>query len=338
MEPNTPAPPRHPVFGWIVLGILLILAAGVWTYATPAYVRYFAGERTIFRDNSSSFSRRGAVPGRKPDELAVTFFDVKYGDAIFVQAPHNKISLIDGGEGQYPESSEAPVYDWAYQLYLPFLNEIGRFTFLNIISTTPYSHHMGVLADLLANEKVKVENVYWTGYEAEFSAHRRFRVYARKNANFQVLRNGDSINFGPGVKAKVLYANDRAKMRSRVSRVIYLKYGSRSFLFMSDLPREDEETLVLNWGKSLRTDVLKVGMHGSDGSTGYELLRYSKPDQAVISVSKNNPLGGPNKRVIKNLKKVGATVHKTLDHGHVTFYTDGESLRTRRKSFSFTGT
>lgn len=332
-------PGQHPQFGWIVVGLLLTLASVVWIYATPRYVEYVLSEQRIGPAQTRNVPGDGTIPGREPGELAVVFFDVRYGDGILVQAPENVTSLIDGGEGQYPEEEQAPVYDWAYQLYVPFLNTIGLHEFKNFVSTVPYSHHMGAQTDLLANRKLSVENAYWTGYRAQFSAHRRYRVHADQKANSRVLGEGDSINFGPGVESQVVYARDAAKLKPRASRVLVLQYGERRFLFTSDLPREDEETMVLRWGSSLEADVLKVGTHGGDDSTGKELVEYVQPEHAVISVAEkgSNPLGAPKKSVLKNLKSVGATVHKTFRHGHVAFYTDGESLRVRRDAFPWVG-
>lgn len=333
-EHSPKIPRRHPRTGWLILLILLALATGVWMYATPGYVKYFLAEQSI-SEKQTEIVADGTVPGRKQDELAIVFFDVKFGEGILVQSPDNVTSLIDGGEGQFPESDEAPVYDWAYRLYLPLLNKIGKHDFKNFISTTPASHHMGVQPDLMANKKVTVENVYWTGYEAQFSAHRRFRLHAKNKANVQILETGDKIEFGPGTESKVLHANQDAKVRSRTSRVIYLKYGRKRFLFMSDLPREEEENLVLRWGKSLNSDVIKLGNHGSDDSTSSELLKYVKPEHAVISVSDKNPLGAPSEAVISNLKREEVSVHKTSEKGHVAMYTDGESIRIEHRVFPF---
>jgi len=316
----------------LVIAGLVCLAAVVWMYATPVYLEYFLAGQTIDEGDPG-----GTVPGRNPGELAVVFFDVEYGDGILVQTPDNETTLIDGGEGQFPEAEEAPVRDWAYQLYLPFLNRIGLEQFKNFISTSPYGHHMGVQTDLLANQKISVENVYWTGYEANFSAHRRFRIHAEEESSFRVLETGNTVDFGPGAKSQVLHGERNAKLKSLASRVLYLQYGNRSFLFPSDLPREGEKKVVLNWGQDLETDVLKVGTHGSDDSSDEQFVQFADPQHAVISVPPRdrNPLGAPHESVLTNLENVGTEVHKTFEDGHVVFYTDGESLRVRTEAFSF---
>lgn len=329
---DAPFPGQHSSFGWLVIAGLVLLSAVVWMYATPAYIEYFLSGQIIAQDQFE-----GTVPGRQSGEMAVVFFDVEFGDGILVQTPDNETTLIDGGEGQFPEAEEAPVYDWAYQLYLPFLNRIGLEQFRNFISTVPYGHHMGVQTDLLANQKISVENVYWTGYEAKFSAHRRFRIHAEKKSDFRILETGDTIDFGPGAKSRVLHGETDAKLKSHASRVLYLKYGNRSFLFSSDLPREGEEEMVLNWGRDLEADVLKVGTHGSDDSSEEQYVQFADPQHAVISVPsrERNPLGAPHESVLENLENTEAEIHKTFEDGHIAFYTDGESLRVRTDSFSF---
>lgn len=326
----------HPRSGWFLLAFLLLLTCFVWLSATPTYVRYFLADTPTGPVSGYEVPGDGTVPGRRVGEMALVFFDVEYGDGILVQGPRGTTSLIDGGEGKYPESPEAYARDFGYRLYLPFFREVGTMTLRNFISTVPFSHHMGAQPDLLALKDLRVRNIYWTGYPARFGAHRRFRVHARREGNFDVLEKGESVHFGEGIESRVVYARNDVKIKQRTSRVILLKYGSKKFLLMSDLPRRDEAEMVLEWGDSLNSDLIKLGSHGADDSNSRELLRFVKPDYAVISVSPKNPLGAPQKSVLGTLRQENVgTVYRTSQDGHIAVYTDGESIRINTRAFPF---
>src|SRR3989344_6608219 len=81
--------------------------------------------------------------------LEVTFFDVRQGDAIFIETPQGHQILIDGG----PTSAvleklgkEMPFWDRTIDL---------------IILTHPEQDHMAGLIEVL--EGYKIENIFWTG-------------------------------------------------------------------------------------------------------------------------------------------------------------------------------
>jgi len=66
----------------------------------------------------------------------------------------------------------------------------------------------------------------------------------------------------------------------------------------------------------LRADVLKVGHHGSDSSSGELFLSAVSPRKAVISVGKNR-FGHPSFRVLKKLQRSGAEVWRTDEAGNI---------------------
>jgi competence protein ComEC len=59
--------------------------------------------------------------------------------------------------------------------------------------------------------------------------------------------------------------------------------------------------------KDLKTDILKIGHHGSKYSTSEDFLRVAGPEVAVISVGANY-FGHPSERVIE----IGESTIKTL--------------------------
>lgn len=66
-------------------------------------------------------------------------------------------------------------------------------------------------------------------------------------------------------------------------------------------------------------EILIVGHHGSDDSTGLELLRRTKPEIAVISVGKDNHYGHPEQKTLDRLALFGCVIYRTDEHGTIIF-------------------
>lgn len=79
----------------------------------------------------------------------------------------------------------------------------------------------------------------------------------------------------------------------------------------------------------LSSNLLKVGHHGSETSTGADFLAAVSPEWAVISCGAGNSYGHPHGSVLQALQAVGAAVERTDLSGTVTFTTDGMSLEKR---------
>ncbi len=323
------------LIGWIIVFILFVLAGGLWFQAMPVYVQYFRTSGN--QKTGANIPGSGRIPGRKPSELAVVFFDVKYGDGILIQAPDMTTTLVDGGEGKRPAEKDVEAYNWGQRLYLPFFQRIGLKKLDQIINTVPLSHHLGAQPTIVAAEKPEVETIFLTGYSSYYYSYRRLKVEAKnKGIPIKTLSEGRQLTLGRGVKAKVIWGDSTKRYPREASQIIYLKYGTTSFLLMADLPGKIEKSLVLKWGDSLKADVLKVGNHGAEDSTTNELLKFARPEYAVISTSRRNPLNAPADDVLKRLK--GSSVRylfRTDQSNHVVFYTDGQQIRTKTDAFPF---
>jgi competence protein ComEC len=74
--------------------------------------------------------------------------------------------------------------------------------------------------------------------------------------------------------------------------------------------------------------LLKVGHHGSSNASTQEFLDSVKPEVAIISVGSANSFGLPRVQTLGRLAEMGTRVYRTDLDGAVTFYLDGQSLRT----------
>lgn len=95
---------------------------------------------------------------------------------------------------------------------------------------------------------------------------------------------------------------------------ILFSSGDCDILITGDRNISGEEEL-LRTGLIPDIEILVVGHHGSDSSTGLPLLSETKPEVAIISVGENNSYGHPNAQTLRRLKLFGCSVLRT-DRDH----------------------
>ena len=108
--------------------------------------------------------------------------------------------------------------------------------------------------------------------------------------------------------------------------IVKVKAGGATALLMADADMAREKLLCEMYGDGLECDIIKLGHHGSAGSTGEELLSFAKPGFAVISCGKNNRYGHPADRVIELLENSGIIYARTDESGAVYLKSSAEDL------------
>jgi competence protein ComEC len=106
------------------------------------------------------------------------------------------------------------------------------------------------------------------------------------------------------------------------SLVVLIQYGSFQALFAGDagFPAEAEMR-----SRASAVDLLKVGHHGSRGSTGEEWLDSLRPRAAVISVGQNK-YGHPATPTLDRLRGREVDVWRTDREGTIEVTTDGNRM------------
>ena len=116
---------------------------------------------------------------------------------------------------------------------------------------------------------------------------------------------------------------------NNTSIVLKVEYGETAFLFTGDMETQAEMDMLDYWEGRMdwNCDVLKVGHHGSNTSTGYRFLNEVNPTYGVISVGEGNDYGHPHEEPLSLLKQAGVIVLRTDKLGHVIASSDGTTLR-----------
>jgi competence protein ComEC len=140
--------------------------------------------------------------------------------------------------------------------------------------------------------------------------------------------SGQSFDFG-GTRIQILSPpigyvpaptpknNDSLAMR--------ITFGQRSFLLTGDMEKP-MELRALSDGWPLRSDVIKVGHHGSNTSSTDSFLDAVSPTFALISDGFENSFHHPHPLVLERLAAHRVTVLRSDFEGLVTARTDGQRI------------
>ena len=90
------------------------------------------------------------------------------------------------------------------------------------------------------------------------------------------------------------------------------------FLITGDAPIAIENYMI-NDNIDLKADVLKVGHHGSDTSSGYNFLQKVNPKLAIISCGYNNIYKHPSSKVLDRLNRLNIKYVRTDLQGSIVY-------------------
>ena len=261
-------------------------------------------------------------------DLTVVFVDVGQGDCTLILTPGGRTIMIDGG-GRHGDLEASMAV--GRQVVEPLLLHYGVNRIDLLVSTHPDEDHIGGLIPVAQHMKIgEVIDCEGPG-TPEPDLERRFVAACRERGiHRREISDGTHIDLGDGVTMDALNppapsligtANDD----NNDSIVLRLTYGEREFIFAGDAESEAEEAM-LRAHPLIRSDVLKVGHHGSKNASSWPWLRAVHPEAAVISCGRKNPYGHPARDVLNRLWTVGADVYRTDVHGAIVVTTNGHNL------------
>lgn len=242
----------------------------------------------------------------------IHFLDVGQGDAELVVMKGTR-TLIDTG------TPNGMILNALAHILPPGTKSLDL-----VVISHPEADHMGGLLSLINTYKIGA--VLYSGRDGVSDLWRETKKIVEKN-NIQLitLLRGDKIYIEDAL-LEVLspdIAMQKTKETNESSIVLRLSDMGISGLFVGDLGFLGEKFLKnISIAKS---NILKVGHHGSKYSSSDSFLKKVQPNIAVIEVGKNS-YGHPTQEVLSRLIDVGAKVFRTDKDGAVTieFLGDGK--------------
>ncbi len=242
--------------------------------------------------------------------LTVHFIDVGQADCALLECD-GQYMLIDGGN--IADSS----------LVVSYLQRQGVSELSLAVCTHAHEDHVGGLPGVLAVFPV---NAVWSPTKTYSSKCYDDFVYytGQQGLEITIPSVGDSFSLG-AAQVTVLGPVKTYADTNNTSLVLMVQFGQNRFLFTGDMETA-AETDMLDAGIQVKADVLKVGHHGSDTSTGYRFLYEAEPAYAIISVGAGNDYGHPHKEPLSRLQDAGVQVFRTDRLGTVVAQSNGETV------------
>ena len=254
--------------------------------------------------------------------LALHFLDVGQGDGIVLRTPHGRFVVIDAG----PRTERD---DAGRRVVIPFLARARATGLAALVVSHAHADHVGGAAAVL--DRFPTGVVIEPGMPFPDPAYYRFLdAVAADDVPWHPGRPGDRFTVD-GVGFTVLHPDlawpGRGEDLNEDSIVLLVEYGRFRALLPGDAGFPAEAWLR---GRVGEVDLLKVGHHGSRGSTGDAWLDELRPRAAVVSVGPNT-YGHPSPATLERLRAHGVDLRRTDRGGRVDVTTDGRTMTVTSK-------
>ena len=247
--------------------------------------------------------------------------DVGQGDAIALRTPRGRWILFDAGRTWNGG-------DAGRSTVIPYLRRFGGDVVMFVLSH-PHADHVGGAATVLRGvHPPDFRDAAFAGgsesYRASLDAARELGLsWRRVHPGDTVAVDGVTVRFLAPDSSWTAGLTDP----NLASTIAMAQYGAVRFLLTGDAERAEEEWLLARYSAGdLRSDVLKVGHHGSRTSSIPRFIDAVAPRVALVSVGAGNSYGHPNAEVMDALLARGAIVARTDQLGTVSVATDGQAL------------
>jgi len=242
------------------------------------------------------------------NDFRILFFDVGQGDSALINFENGEKMLIDCG----------PDNKILYKLgkYLPFWDR--KIDYL-VISHFDLDHYGGCV-DVL--KRYKVSQVIENGMPGTDEYYYSFKEILENNKMIATkIISGYEKDIISSSTIEFLWPLSSVKIGGDNNNSVVLKItnASTTVLFTGDLEIRGEEEILKKYCfnesnhfgcQTLKAEILKIGHHGSSGSSSEEFLQAVSPKFAIISVGENK-FDHPSLRVLNKLERLGLTAQRT---------------------------
>ena len=252
-------------------------------------------------------------PAPTSGQLSVHFIDVGQADCALLEC-NGEYIIIDGGN--VSDSS----------LVVSYLQQQGVTRLEAVIATHAHEDHVGGLPGVLAVYETAA--VYAPTRTHSSNCFDDFVYYTdQQGLTITIPQPGDVITFGDAT-ATVLGPTASYADPNDTSIILMVEFGNTRFLFTGDMETGAENDMLDYWGEGFdwHADVLKVGHHGSDTSTGYRFLNAVMPTYGVISVGEGNSYGHPCEQPLSRLQQANVAIYRTDYLGTILAVSDGNEI------------
>ncbi len=253
--------------------------------------------------------------GSNNSGFSMHFIDVGQGDSTLVICD-NEYMLVDAGERDYGDD------------VAEYLNSHGVEKLDYVVATHPHTDHIGGMPEIFESFEVEtlIESPLKKSQLPNTSLYKKYCRAVDENGCFvQKAYPGMTFSLGSAQVEVLGPVTDDTDELNNMSVVMSVTYGENVFLLDGDAERFEEGALL---DKDLipDCDLLKVGHHGSSGSSTGEFLKAAQPEICVIEVGEGNDYGHPSKKALNRLSEYTENIYRTDLCGDIVAKSDGKHI------------
>ena len=240
--------------------------------------------------------------------LKVYFIDVGQGDCTLIEKD-GQYALIDAGNNRDGKK------------LVEYFKSLGIEKFKYVIGTHPHEDHIGGMDNIIKN--FNIEHYLMPDLITPTPTFEEVLTQLEnKNIKYEVPEIDSTFKL-KDAKFKVIFIDNDEEDMNNSSIVLKLTYKNISYLFMADAEKKVEYQIL---NKDIKSNVLRVGHHGTKYATTKEFLNAVNPEYSIISVGKNNDYGFPKEEVLNRIKNSGSRLFRTDTRGTIISTTDGANI------------
>jgi len=253
------------------------------------------------------------------DTTELVFLDVGQGSSTFINLPHGRTILIDGG------GASSRKFNIGESVIAPYLWHNGFTRLDTILISHPDADHYNAVPFLLKRFRPKT---LWINGD---SGH------DQRYSNLLELAETLGTRIQICAKEQIIFAEDNIMLQnihnplqfddSAVSndRSIILRFSQDQFscILSGDITRRVEQKL-LQQGSNVEADILLAPHHGSKTSNSYSFLKKVNPRQIIVSAGRFRPDNFPSKSLRAYCSTNGIPLLNTATTGAITVSVENE--------------
>ena len=244
----------------------------------------------------------------KYNDFQIHFIDVGQADCILIK-DGSSYALVDAGNNE-----DGPKI-------VKYLNELGITNIQYVFATHPHEDHIGgmdiIIKSFTINHYYMIDIMLNNMTFTEIT-----KSLEKKNMTYEIPEIGEVFKLENATIEVLWLDNDREDI-NKDSMILKVTYKNTSYMLTGDATTDSEKQIL---EKDLKSNVLKVGHHGSKYSSSAQFLTKVHPEYAIISVGKENDYGFPKKVILDKLEYLNCKIYRTDLNGTIIVSSNGEDI------------
>lgn len=270
------------------------------------------------------FSYEGLAKVNNPS-WKLTTIDVGQGDSHLITTPSGRRLLIDAGDSEILGGKGKK--DSGKDIIVPYLHHIGVSSLDALIITHPDLDHYGGSLSIIKTFPVK--ELWMTDcarIENKDSWQRVISEALKRGIKIRDVERG--ILWKENLfELQILHPDPRTCFDANTQSITFRAKGlGHSAVLTGDLTIAGEKE-ILSKNLFLKSDILKLGHHGSKTSSSRDFLQAVNPKLAIISSGRRNRFRHPSKKVVQRLDSLSLPYLNTAVVGTIDVLFSKDSMQ-----------